>query len=911
MELNARRVTGGLGPRASVASGQSMVGDRRPLALIYPEVGQAGRTVADLTLELLEAEGLTTDRLDWNMAADGERLNTSRYRGVILPDARTLPLEVLPTLTDFIQPDDQRGTPGGSLVALGAPFLKLPVVRTGEHWAALDRAADPHRLTAMWPTPAFDADEAYEVDGILTLEPATSQEVMRGVTALKGVEGAVCCVHRPRGLGWSGTESPVSPLRFVPLVRVRDGKGRICGTTGAALVHATGAVWIILGASEHTLAAHAEYVAAFAVRTVKAIVCRCRLLSAGADAAAVCSGRPFVLGAHVLCADSGESGDVVYAIDGQIVASGLPGQTVVAPPQWEGEHEIRVRLGADVVTYSLHVYDPRPKRSQETVFVAGGEFVADGGRWRPVGLNYWPRSTSGLAPDLFWKGWLTHQLYDPNLIEDDLALVEDLGCNVVTGIKYERLDQAPALRDFLARCDRHHLRASVSLAGGDPLKPDPRLLRDLITAAGLHRDPAVFAYDLAWEPHLGDATARERLIIPWQRWVSDQYGSWEQACVAWGFTGGDHGPDDAHILEDGPWRGMVAAYYRFVDDLVTSGYSHAWRAIRGLGDRHLLGARTGYGGTGQSWVAAKVPLDLASGALYLDFVSPEAWGLRPDNAAEGGLTTAYGRAVSGGKPVFWAEFGVSIWDSPIQGRKAQGQLYEALLKMVEDSGANGAAGWWFPGGLRRDEGSDFGLFDADGTPRPAALALSVAARRMRSMQALPPAHDVFIEVERDRFVQGYAGVWSAYRERYVRERAAGRNPGVRLASSGTTTANCPLKGLGGSIYRGVGPVQALNGTFVRVCVGGQEVDDGGRVVLPAAIQVLAGNTSTAEWVQGVNLLVHLPGGQQLRAPLKGRVPFLGFGDFEPIDLPEISGELVLRLEVSGRSRFGPVFRLYA
>ena len=53
-------------------------------------------------------------------------------------------------------------------------------------------------------------------------------------------------------------------------------------------------------------------------------------------------------------------------------------------------------------------------------------------------------------------------------------------------------------------------------------------------------------------------------------------------------------------------------------------------------------------------------------------------------------------------------------------------------RMLVESGANGAAPWWFPGGLRVNEGSDWGLFHPDGTPRPCARepALAAAAGRV-------------------------------------------------------------------------------------------------------------------------------------------------------------------------------------
>ncbi len=537
--------------------------------------------------------------------------------------------------------------------------------------------------------------------------------------------------------------------------------------------------------------------------------------------------------------------------------------------------------------------------------------MADGAPWRPVGVNYWPRSTSGLAADLYTAGWLTPGLYEPDVVEADLAALERAGCNYVAGVQYTRAEQAPALRDFLARCDAHGIRSSVYLSGGQPLAPDPAGLQALIRTADLAPDTAVCAYELAWEPHLGTAGARAPLASAWQRWVADQYGSLARAQQVWGYNGGASGPEDDQLTHDGLWAKMVAAYRRFIDDAVTAGYGRVWSAVRDLADTHLLCARTGYGGTGQMSVVTQMPLDLASGALYLDVICPEGWGLGANTAAAAGMTTAYGRAVSAGKPVVWIEFGTNIWSDPSSGRAAQGAVYQAVGTMVATSRANGLAGWWFPGGLRVNEGSDFGVFDPDGGPRPAAAALAELAAGLRGHPAAAAAPDVWIDVDRDAHVQGYAGVWAAGTASYSAQVRAGHFPGVRLPGAGTTSADTPLTALGGGAYPGYGPLQTLNGTFARVVAGALAVSDGDPVAAPVVLQVIAGNTAPARWGPDVHLVADLPDGRTVRAAAAADTPFLGFAHFAPIALPGIAGEVRLRLEARDGIRFGQVFRIQA
>jgi hypothetical protein len=188
-----------------------------------------------------------------------------------------------------------------------------------------------------------------------------------------------------------------------------------------------------------------------------------------------------------------------------------------------------------------------------------------------------------------------------------------------------------------------------------------------------------------------------------------------------------------HLLNDGEWRVMAAAYRRFLDDFISRKYREVCRLIRQLDPHHLIGARTGYGG-GPFGAEGAFPFDHTAGAKHLDFVSPEGWNLGwlgqadATQFARATFITAYARWAGKGKPVFWAEFGLTLrhgafsldWYSDEERLKAQAQLYDAMYRLIEISDADGAMGWWFPGGYRVDERSDFGIVNPDGTLRPAA-----------------------------------------------------------------------------------------------------------------------------------------------------------------------------------------------
>lgn len=802
-------------------------------------------------------------------------------------------------------------------------------------------------LTGLAPLPAGDAYEAYVIPEAVQLQLESGQRVVTGLPGVGSASGAISPVYRPRGLGMVGTQS-APPYRFIPVVTARGTGGALRGAPGAVFLHgsgpAAGAGWILLGLPPDLLQSASGYAAEFTAQALAWVLQGSWLFSAGAQAASAAASQAVPLGASVLLHQPADRVTVQFSLAGKQVAQqqiGPPaaGTLYQAVPQARVAHGLslaQVTAGAtapaatgaatltvellsqgkplDTISYPLRVYSGASTGTQPLITVGGGEFLAGGKPFRPVGINYWPRSTSGVRPELFTQGWLSPLLYDPDVVEADLTVMSQLGFNLVNGIQYYVADQAPALRDFLARCDAHGIRANVSVTGGSPLGPDVQTLTGLISGAQLQQEGAVFAYDLAWEPHVGTFTTRARqLSDPWIAWVNDQYGSLARAQTAWGYTGGAQGPEDAQLLQSGAWDVMVAAYRRFLDDYVTAGYGQVWRAIRGLGDNHLLGARTGYGGTGQMGVVTQMPLDLQSGTLYVDFTSPEGYGLGPAYAqtVAGGLTTAYGRAAGGGKPVFWAEWGLTIWSDPASLESAQGQLYQSIYQMIAASAANGGTGWWFPGGYRVNEGSDFGIFNPDGTPRASAQAVSQAARQLAAQGAVP-APDVWIAVDRDRYVQGYAGVWAAQGPAYAQELAAGHLPGVLLPGSGTTSENCPLTAVGGGQYPGFGPLQALNAAFVRVRVGGADVAAGGKVQLPASLEVTLGNTAPAAWTGNVALSVTLPDGTVQSVPLpQAQVPYLQMVTLTGIPLPAVQGTVVLGVQARGRAAFGPTFQLQA
>ena len=542
----------------------------------------------------------------------------------------------------------------------------------------------------------------------------------------------------------------------------------------------------------------------------------------------------------------------------------------------------------------------------QILHAVNGEFVVAGRAFRPVGVNYWPLTVAGQDTPAYFSGWLSPDQYDPDLVEQDIVRGEAVGINLYS-VQYTRADEAPALIDFLARCRNHHALVNVFVAEADPRSLNEGRLRALIDAAGLRNCPDLFAFDIAWEPHLGTHRDRAQFDPAWSRWVQLNYGSVEAAEADWGVAapragGGLTNPEDSQVAEDGPARRMVAAYRRFVDDMLSAGYRTVCQTMHLAGVDAMIGARSGYGGNGFPGVDSQMPFDLLAGAAHLDFISPEGYGLSGDwsEFRQGGFTAAYGRWAGGGKPVFWAEFGTSIFPgSSVDALSQQAEFTDKMLRTIVDSGSNGGAIWWYPGGLRIDEGSDFGIFDPDGAARPAALRIKSFAEREIAMSNVNATADsaAFIVGDRDADARGYTGLNMKLRSVYGALRVAGKHPTYRTAGTGTNTRSMPLIAVGNVPANGHNPLKYANAEIFF---------DPSK---PTTLVLL--NTGEAAWSRrGAGAVVlHVRStdakGQDVQVPLPDGSDVGRFGSIRLKigDYPQIanlSGSLVWRLAVEDR-----------
>ncbi|MBC7287372.1 MAG: hypothetical protein H5T86_04860 [Armatimonadetes bacterium] len=585
----------------------------------------------------------------------------------------------------------------------------------------------------------------------------------------------------------------------------------------------------------------------------------------------------------------------------------------------------------DRISMPVRVLSGQPDPQDQYVRVEGGRFWVGNKTWFPHGVNFWPRYVSGLSPHDYGLGWLHRAHYDPLLVEEDLSIAEGLGITAVSIQSPRSPDDLPCLWDFLARCRAHDIRVNL-FVHADPRGFDRDDVRNIIAGGELWKFSSIYAYDITWEPRWGDYQERCRFDEFWRRWIIDQYGSVEAAEEVWGFKaprgedGRVTGPTDDQLDTDGPWKVFVAAYRRFVDDFLSAGYGRSCRFIRSIDNRHLISNRAGWGGTGNPHTVRIYQFDPLSGAAHLDFISPEAYGMRPDEGdyKRWGFIDAYCRRAGNGKPVFWSEFGSSIYPGYTrEDYERQRRIWANTLELVMFAGADGDAGWWWPGGYRVNERSDYGCVEPRGEPRPSALELKKYSARIcqRGVEVRP---ERTLIIDRDQDVRGLAGLWQRHLEDYIHLADGKHVVRLRTAGDGIRTTDLEPVGVGNVSYRGIGPVKFLRSEFTDVVaiVRGREYRPEQDLLwreielrVPAgegALRVTVLNTGEATWVapadrehpeRGSVHLVDCSNGRRLAA-IPHDVPRYASATVE-LPLPTSrAAELVLQLEAAQRCRFG-------
>jgi hypothetical protein len=254
----------------------------------------------------------------------------------------------------------------------------------------------------------------------------------------------------------------------------------------------------------------------------------------------------------------------------------------------------------------------------------------------------------------------------------------------------------------------------------------------------------------------------------------------------------------------------------------------------------------------------------------------------------------------------------------------QAKFYEHFYHMITESAADGVFSWWYPGGFRYGETSDYGVIHPDGTDRPVTQVIRKAGPTF--LDAPDPSGPAYrIEFDRDAHAGGIVGVYEKVADEFWVAIEAGKAPYLATAGTGSTSVDCPLTPVGNTKPEGCFPLKYLDAVFDRVEVEnaeGQwvEVEKGGEVVVNGMGMVHARLTVTnlgeATWIAREESKAAQEGSVGLSGcvppmPLSADTPRFGTATFgglkltnRPINEPQ---SIVLQLGAKRRARFGERF----
>ncbi|HUT92350.1 MAG TPA: hypothetical protein VMY37_22840 [Thermoguttaceae bacterium] len=477
--------------------------------------------------------------------------------------------------------------PGGATdISIGLSQSHTPQCKPGMHtfsFGDLATAADPSGEESEYQVPNVEglcpSYTLYPLAGTSSLRPAHGVAPQIGTVPFSAA--GYSAVWREGGIGFDRGRA----CRWVRVLDAYDATGRNRGALAWLMLGETvfpGAIWANVGLADPAALFADTPEAAVLRKTVAgvagAMTRGCFLLEAGSRHFSYRPGETIDLGALVMnagrnAADCAVTFDATDASGEHVFAETIP---VAIPPgecrevkrEWtpKGDavsrfpftmnsylhctppaDELREQSGGrredpiDAISHRIDLLPTEPAGPEEFVRVEGSQFMLGGEPWHMLGINYRPTSQGG-RPTL---RMLQRELYDPEVIERDLARMESIGINTLSAVfAPEPPDpNAPGayrdLEDFLERCRRHQMKVFYFLPWGNPLaRADVEAIKRHIEAAGLGDHPAILAWELAWEPihHLG---SRERglefLTADWNAWIVERYGSLESAERDWDF----------------------------------------------------------------------------------------------------------------------------------------------------------------------------------------------------------------------------------------------------------------------------------------------------------------------------------------------------------------------------------------
>jgi hypothetical protein len=325
-----------------------------------------------------------------------------------------------------------------------------------------------------------------------------------------------------------------------------------------------------------------------------------------------------------------------------------------------------------------------------------------------------------------------------------------------------------------------------------------------------------------------------------------------------------------------------------------------------------------------------LPYDYPYLATGVDIIEPEGYGRIGDweKVKPGWFEYEYARWAAPQHPVMWAEAGVHAWDvtagtSTPKLLEIQGKFYGDFYRMLISSGADGIFWWWYPGGFRFGENSDYGIINPDGTDRECSKSIRENGPKFINGPDAKPV-DTWIEIDRDLHANGVVGIYTAAKDAFWKAIDEGHVPGLKTAGTGTTSSDCPLVAVGNTQCSGANPPKYLDGVFDKVEVMNRKghwvtVAKGDRIEVagdkPVQARLAFTDLGEAKWLHEVPGAVYITvtSTKIVRAPLPNPVPHMGSAQVQELRLTseviKEAQDVTISFAAGDRTPFGEKFRV--
>lgn len=603
----------------------------------------------------------------------------------------------------------------------------------------------------------------------------------------------------------------------------------------------------------------------------------------------------------------------------------------------------------DVLTHNVIVLSQKPEDERRFADIPPdtNEIFIAGQPVRFFGINYMPSCNAGMETFEEFEHYVSAFAYDPDIIENDIKRIAEIGINAVSiFMHYEPSIHSNNILHLMQLCKAYGIYVTLSLRPhANPFDFNADEIKQMITRYSFDADDNLVGYDIAWEryvgtyePCYGNFEGRKMFDSAWRGFLLRHYGSFEAASRLFGCQlpknkrGEVISPSDDMLRKnDGAEASeaglsnikLVAVYRRFIDHEVALAHIRACDFIRSIDPNHLITARSGD--------ASGIPLvdpgiygyDFKATAAALDFLSPESYALSEDNDSmrQGVFTNIYSRYANKNAVVQWMEFGKSIWigsnfvDNTVS-LQFQADYYRDFFDMLMMGHTSGLYAWWWAGGYRYGENSDFGIISPDGSDRPVTKVFREYAMKFLNAPPLPkPDYHIFID--RDANADGIRSIYRNIENELFDAISHGHTVSLIDGGFGKNSANADISELDGA-SRCEGSLKFLDGLLISCSA---ILDDGSHHLLQNGdtLHVLKSkavifsfefmNTESPTWLCGDEVgSVSLEGEPDslypVSLPIYSDLPRHGRVSFHLTIPCEEKGRLACRLCAKGRTRFG-------